>query len=132
MKYRLKSSLLAGGIALCLLFSSWRESGLKEVAKPHLGTYSCTEARIGDKDLLEEFSQIQLELKAGKYTLYYKEKEGKGGKLEGEYSYDEERETLFLTDDKRGIKREFPFANGKLTVAFPVGKKECVLRFERK
>ncbi len=132
MKYKIKSSLSAGALALCLLFSSGRESDLKDVAKPYLGVYRCTEARIGEKDLLEEFSNIRLELKEGEYILYYREKAGRSGKVEGKYRYDKERESLLLTENTSGVKREFPFANGKLTVAFPVGRRECVLQFERK
>ncbi len=133
MNSKLKTSLLAGISTLLLLAPSWKDSTLTDIAKPHLGTYECIEAHLGKYDCLERFSDIRLELKEEeRYTLLYKEKGGARKKIEGKYRYDEKAQTVYIIEDKTGTERAFPLVKGKLTVAFPVGGKTMVLRFERK
>ncbi len=132
MKSKLKSSILAGVAALLFLFPNIKESTLDEIAKPYLGIYECTEARVGSKNVLEEFSDLRLELlKDGNFTLFYKPKKGKRKQAQGKYSYDEERGVLVL-EEEGGLQREFPFTNGQITVSFPVGKKTVVLQFQQR
>ncbi len=133
MKGKVRSSILAGLAALLLSACSWKDTQLTDIAKPYLGTYECTQAHLGSLDLLDRFTDIRLELKDEEnFILLYKEKGKEGKKLEGKYRYDEERGVLIATDAKEGLRREFPFAQGKLTVTFPVGRRNFVMQFERK
>ena len=131
---KLKSSLLAGFATLLLLFPNYKNGSLTEVSKPYLGEYECKEARLGEEELLGDFSYIRLELLPnGKYTLRYCEKEGKKQELKGKYRYDENRETLTLYLMQGGVfKREFPLKKGKITATVPLGDKTLVLQFEQK
>ncbi len=133
MKIKIKTSLLAGLSSLLLLFPSMKNTDLKDIAKPQLGVYECTEARLGSLDCLDRFADVRLELKdEERFLLLYKEKGGARKKVEGKYRYDKERKILTIEEDATGFKREFPFVDGKLTVAFPVGGKTLVMQFERK
>ncbi len=130
---KLKSSLLAG--LTCLLFTipSGQDVTLKDIAKPYLGGYECTQAYLGSKDCLDRFTDLRLELKDEEnFLLYYREKGGERKTVEGKYRYDKTAQAVFIKDEKAGIERAFPLINGKLTVSFPVGKKNMVLQFERK
>ncbi len=132
MKNRLKSSVAAGLFALALLTPTNRCANLTDIAKPYLGIYECTQAQLGEKDLLSQFSDFRLEFKDEEtLVLYYQEKSGTRKTLSVQYSYDEERGVLTLAGEN-SLKREFPFENGRLTVSFPVGGTTALLRFERR
>ncbi len=130
---KIKSSLIGGLFSLLLLFPAIKDTDLKDIAKPYLGVYECTQAHLGSLDCLEGFTDISLELKDEEnFLLFYKEKGSARKKIEGKYHYDRERKVLTLVDERVGFTREFPFTDGKLTVSFPVGSKMLVLQFERK
>ncbi len=130
---KMKSSILAGLAGLCLLLPSLQDKTLKQVAKPYLGVYECTQATLGSKDLLKSFTEITLELTDEEhFVLFYKEKSGERKKVEGSYRYDEEKGTLTLTEQGSGIQKSFPLEKGKLTVSLPVGRKRLVLQFKQK
>ncbi len=133
-KFKVKSSLLAGAAALLFSFSALQKGELTDIAKPYLGIYDCTEARLSDKDLLERFDDVKLELKAkGEYVLYFKEKGGKTKRVKGKYHYDREKEIVTLhVPHSRVIRREFPLKKGVLTVSVPYGDKILILQFEQK
>ncbi len=125
---KLKSSLLAGLASLCM----YLPATLPEISKPYLGTYTCKYAALGSKDMLDEYDDLKLELvDEENFRLLYQDKTGARKSYKGKYAYDEARGVLTLKEEKSRIKREFPFADGQLTVSFPVGGKTCVLRFER-
>ncbi len=129
---KLKTSLLAGISALLLFAPSWKDAELTDIAKPYLGVYECTQARLGSLDCLDRFDDIRLELKDEEnFLLIYKEKGGERKKYEGKYRYDKERKVIILTDEKSGLHREFPFEQGILTVTFPVGRQSFVIQFEK-
>ncbi len=130
---KLKTSLVAGLTTLLFLSPTWQDTTLKDIAKPYLGAYECTQAHLGSHDCLDRFTEIRLELKDEEnYLLYYKEKRGKRKTVEGKYRYDKQAQAFFIQDEKTGIERSFPLVDGKLTVSFPVGGKTMVLQFERK
>ncbi len=128
----MKSFILAALSALALLFPK-SDEGIKEIAKPHLGVYECKQANLGSKDILEEFSCVQLELKGeDTFVIVYQKKDGEKNRIEGKYHYDRARKRLVMTTDRGDFKREFPLEEGKLTVFFPVVGKLLVLQFEQK
>ena len=128
---KIKSSLLAGLFALLLTCSCGGKGDLKEIAKPYLGVYKCTDARVGEREYLDRFSKLDLELKEnGEFIVYYCEKDGKPQTQTGRYEYDQESETLTLQGG--GIKRAFPLQSGVLTVVIPIGGQTIHLKFEQK
>ena len=128
---KIKSSLLAGVFALLLTCSCGGKGDLKEIAKPYLGVYKCTDARVGEREYLDRFLKLDLELKEnGEFIVYYCEKDGKPQTQTGRYEYDKESETLILQGG--GIKRAFPLQSGVLTVIIPIGSQTIHLKFEQK
>ncbi|MBO5737579.1 MAG: hypothetical protein J6S04_07195 [Clostridia bacterium] len=128
---KLKSSIAAGLVALLLSCAGGVKGELKDIAKPHLGMYECTEARMGDREYLDRFSYIHLELKADEtFVLYYCEKDGKKRTQEGRYRYDKEKEVVTLLGG--GVEREFPLSEGVLTITFSLGGHTVQLKFEQK
>ena len=127
---KVKSSILAGIAAL--LFSTYSGAkDLKDITKPYLGVYECTEARIGEREYLDRFSKLDLELKEdGKFILYYCEKNGKPKTQTGAYRYDKEQKTLTLLGG--GVQHAFPFENGVLTAVIPLGGYTIQLKFAQK
>ena len=128
---KVKSSLLAGVVTLLLACSFGGKGDLKEITKPYLGVYECTEARVGEREYLDRFSKLDLELKEnGEFILYYCEKDGKPQTQTGRYEYDKESGTLTLLGG--GIKRAFPLQGGILTAVIPIGGQTIHLKFEQK
>ena len=129
----MKSFILAGVLSLMSLFPNMQESTLKDIAKPYLGEYECKSALLGEKDCMEKFSYIRLELKdAENFILYYKEKEGKKKECAGKYAYNKEKGVLTLTDKNGVFKRGFPLSEGIITISLPIGERNLVLQFEQK
>ena len=129
----MKSFILAGLLSCMALFPNVKGGSLKDIAKPYIGEYECKSARLGDKDYLEEFSYIRLELKdAESFVLHCKEKDGKKRDIEGKYHYDKDKGVLTLCDKSGVFKREFPLDKGNLTIFLPVGEKILLLQFEQK
>lgn len=128
---KLRCALSAGVAALLLSLSNAGKGDLKEITKPYLGVYECTEARFGERDCLERFSYIKLELKADEtFLLHFCEQGGKKQMQEGRYHYDHTRGVLRL--EGGGMKREFPLEKGILTVVIPFGERTIGLKFEQK
>ncbi|MBE7080265.1 MAG: copper resistance protein NlpE [Clostridiales bacterium] len=131
MKKRINSPLLVGILSLLALFSGANLGELKEITKPHLGVYECTEARLAEQNFLDRFDKIELELNADEtFTLYYCEKGGRMRKENGRYQYDREKETLTLMGGP--LRKEFPLKQGMLTLYFTMGKEPLMLIFKQK
>ena len=129
----MKHFILTTLVSLVTIFPGGKDGTLKDITKPYLGEYECKSAQFGEKDCLEKFSYIRLELKEdGEFVLDYKEREGKKKQVEGKYSYDAEKGILKFTDQIGGFKREFPLNDGNLTIALPIAGRNLVLLFEQK
>lgn len=133
-KIKLKSTLAAGAASLMLCFGNIKDSSLLDVTKVYLGEYECSYAQLGDKEYLEGFDFVTLELKAnGTYLLAFREKEGKKHTETGEYEYDEKTKTLrFSPRDKSALKKEFPLVDGVLTISAQIGNQQLIVRFTQK
>lgn len=134
---KLRTSILASVCSLLAVipnFSAVKNGDLKEITKPYLGVYDCQQAQLGNKDLLEDFSSIQLELKDGEcFVLHYEDKDGQKNKVKGKYVYNEkEKEIALQMEGEYPFKRSFPLKNGQIIVSFPVGNKQLRLIFEQK
>ena len=133
MARKIKSSVLAGLTALIFCGFGVRQSSLTDIAKPYTGVYECKSATLGDKEYLDEFSYIRLELNLdGSFSLYYCAKDGKPREESGKYSYDKQKKSVCLSLDKKSeIKREFPLEKGVLLITVPVGVKTLTMKFEQ-
>ena len=134
---KLRSSLLVGICVLLTALSNFfalKNSTLKEISKPYFGVYECEQARLGDKNLLADYTSLTLELqKGGVFTLHYCEKNGREGEVLGKYSYDENTQTItFQVAPLKGIKREFSLRKGVLTLSFSILDKQLCLIFKQK
>jgi hypothetical protein len=134
---KLRSSILLSLVLFIFAFPWWntlKAQPLTEVAKTYLGTYECKLAQLNNKNLLEDFSYINLELKKeNECTIYAKPKQGKEKRVEGEYRYNEDRETItFYSDVYSFIKKEFPMKQGKIHIVLRQGDKTLIMQFEQK
>lgn len=133
-KYVLKSSLCAGLAALLLTLAPVKGS-LKDITKPYLGAYECKSATLGDKEYLDDFSYIRLELKADEsFSLYYAFKGGEKKEETGRYKYDGENKSVTLIGKglgNREFKKSFPLDNGKIFITLSVGGKMLIMEFEQ-
>ena len=134
-KIKLKSSVLSGLLSLFLLSgaSCFGETTLNDITKSYLGEYECTQAQYGEKNYLEMFSYLRIELEdEGVYTLRYKIKDGEIHQISGTYVYDLEKETILLqTHLNGGMKKTFPMSNGVLTITAKIGNKNLNMKFEQ-
>ncbi len=133
-RLKIRSSLLVGLVALLFSFPNIQKGELKDIAKPYLGVYECTDAKLSDEDLLTRFDDLKLELKdKGEYVFYWKEKGGKTRKIRGKYRYDKDGETITLhVRDSRILRREFWGGGGKWMVTGTNGVKKLRMQNEKK
>ena len=127
----LKSSLLAGVAALLFSFSTFKNGSLTDITKPYTGVYECKSATLGDKEYLDEFSYIRLELNADNtFSLYYCPKNGKAKEQTGKYRYNKEKGTIQFSLGTNGeLKREIPLKKGEISFTLPLGAKTLIMRF---
>ena len=131
MRKIVKSPIVVGLVVMLSMLPNLRKGELKDVAKPHLGFYQCTEAKLQGQDLLSRFDKIDLELKSdGTFVLRYCEKGGRLRTETGQYEYHREKGTVVLQG--KNIRREFPLKKGVLTVTLSLAGETLHLKFEQK
>jgi hypothetical protein len=117
-KHFLKSSFCAGLISLLTIFPTVKENKLTDITKPYLGEYECEIAQFCNRDLLQDFSFIRLELKDDNtFILRCAYRDGRTRKEEGTYSYDSQKQEICLSMGKNGeLKRKFPLKQGVIYI----------------
>lgn len=137
----MRTKLFVTAIIFALLITVFpacdaREAGsLKTLTKPYIAQYECTEAKLGDEDLLEKFEYITIVLE-DKQTLklIYKPKDGEKHVAESTYSLD--TETRELTADLWILGYKFQQSttvkNGKFTITQKIGDKQLIMNFKSK
>ena len=131
MRIRLNSSLLVGMMTLLTVLPCAGKGELKDITKPHLGFYECTEARLDARDLLPRFEKLDLELCEDEtFILRYCEKDGRMRTESGRYRYDRDKGVVTLLGG--GIQKSFPLQKGVLTVTFSIGGDTLTLKFTQK
>ena len=127
---KMKSSGLVGIFALLLTFSKGSVD-LKEITKPYLGVYTCTNATFsGQKQTSAK--NMKLELKQdNSYTVYYYIN-GKGVKKDGKYVYEQDTNSIrFLLDGINVRQQSFPIKKGVLEIRVQFGENLLELLFEK-
>ena len=132
----LKSSFMAVLAMLLLCFPWWntvKTQPLADLTKPYLGMYECRLAQLNEKNLLDDFSYIRLELKkGGACVLYAKDKAGEEKRVDGEYIYNKEKESIsFSVETLSFIKREFPMKQGVIFITLRQGDKTLLMQFQQ-
>lgn len=135
-KLKLKSSLLAAVCVLLALFPWFRDvknQNLTDITQPYLGAYECRLARWGEQDLLEDFDYIRLELKKkNECVLHYRRRNEPEKTESGEYTYDQDRQTLSFSIGKMPmIKREFPVKRGVIYITLSKGDRTLFMQFHQ-
>lgn len=65
------------------------EGSIKDITKPYIAQYECVEAKLGDKDLLEEYDYIRIILVNNeKMQLVFKQKGEEKQIIDGSYTLD--------------------------------------------
>ena len=120
-----KTLCCAFAVSALLSCANVKDGSLEDITKPYLGEYHCISATLGDREYVDDFSFITLDLKKdGAFVLRYETKEGIKGEQSGEYVYDKESETVtFSIGGKNPLKKRFPLKDGKIQIDFRVGKK---------
>lgn len=102
---RIVCSLVALLALLCVCGCRASElSPLSAVSRPYLALYDCERMRLGETDLLADFSHVSLELRAKGFVYTAETADGTLLKEEGAYGYDEAAGTLTLFS-RRGAFR---------------------------
>ena len=96
--------------------------------------YECKSATLGEKDCLDNFAFIKLELNPDDtFTLYSRQKIGKTQKQTGKYTYDKDKQSItFTLGASNEYKRECYIDKGEIVVTLPIGAKILNLHFEQK
>ncbi len=113
-----------------------REAGsLKSITRPYIAHYECTEAYLGDENLLDKFEYIEIVLvDKDEMQLLYKPKEGKKSKIKSNYSFNAETHELTADIGIYGYRfRESTIVeNGKFNITKSLGEKQLIMKFKAK
>lgn len=125
--------------AICSLFvllsaCDARDTGsLKSLTRPYIAQYECTDAKLGNDDLLEKFDYIKIVLvDKNKLQLIYKLKMGEKRVKESEYTFDAKTRELSADIGIFGYRfnQTAVVKDGKFTVTKTILGKQLVMNFE--
>lgn len=113
-----------------------RKTGsLRDITRPYIAQYECTEATLGGDDMLEKFDYIEIYL-ANKNNLeiIYKPKNGERKIVKAPYKFDLSTRELSAEIGILGHKfrQAVKVENGKFTVSKTIGKKQLIMKFKAK
>ncbi|MDE6597920.1 MAG: hypothetical protein K2K60_04715 [Clostridia bacterium] len=138
----MKKKILFFVAAVCMLLPLFvcacdaREAGsLKSITRPYIAHYECTEATLGNENLLDKFEYINVVL-VNKDTMQiiYKPKNGKKQINETKYTFDNKTHELSAEVGIYGFKfkQSTIVENGKFTVSKQIGAKQLIMKFKAK
>lgn len=137
MKRKLSLLFLLCLLSLFILPScDAREAGsIKTLTRPYIAQYECTEARLGDENILEKFDYININIKdKNNLELIYKPLNGDKKVIESTYTFDNNTHELTAEIGIFGytFKQSTKIEQGKFTVSKQFGGKELILKFKAK
>jgi len=109
------------------------DSSLKSITKPYITQYECTEAKLGNEDLLEKYQYIRITLVDDKnLELNFKTKDGEKHSYEGTYEVDPDTRELTGEIGVLGMnfKEKVVIENGGFTVTKNIFQKTLVIKFK--
>ncbi len=127
-------TLTAALFALCLASCGIDSAAsLKDITKPYIARYECTQATLGDDDLLKDFDYIRITLlDESEMELSFKKKGEKAKAKTFGYTYDNETGSIIAEESILGVKfkEKTIIKDGAFTVSFPLGTRQLTLKFE--
>lgn len=131
MKSKLKVSIFVPLMALAL--NAMALTGLKDVARPYLGTYECKYVMLGDENLLDGMEYINFELLPKSiFKIEFKDKNGVKGLYRGHYTFDENEGTITINENIFGkkVNKTFCAEDGTIQVNLIFGSTPLSIKFE--
>lgn len=131
MNNKLRISLIVPILTLAL--NALAMTGLKDIARPYLGTYECKYARLGEDDLLKSLDYIRFELlPKDVFKIEFKDKNGVKGLYRGHYTFSEKNGEITINENIFGkkVKKTFSAENGAIQVNLKFGDAPLSIKFE--
>lgn len=131
MKTKLKISLIVPIFTLAI--NALAMTGLKDIARPYLGTYECKYARLGEEDLLDTLDYIRFELLPKDiFKIEFRDKNGVKGLYRGHYTFSEKNGEITINENIFGkkVKKTFSAENGAIQVNLKFGDVPLSIKFE--
>ena len=132
-----KLIILTAVLALCLLIlpaCNAQEAGsLKSITKPYIAQYECTEAKLGEQDILEKYDYIKIILvDKNEMNVVYKPKDGEKRIVKNEYMFDTKTKELSAEIGIFGysFKQSVTVQNGQFTINKTIGNEQLVMKFK--
>ena len=110
-------------------------SSIKSITRPYIAQYECVEARLGERDLLQDYEYIRINfLDKQEMEISYKRKDGETRSEHGTYSVDPVTRELTGELGLLGFKfkEKTVVKNGQFTLQKTIGKRELFLMFKAK
>ena len=126
--------LLSCALAIALACSFIAdESSVKQLTKPYVTTYECTQATLGGRDLLDGYAYIRCELCAdGELKIITCKKDGTKRTVSGTYAFDDQ--TRELTADiaflGANANNRVKLENGKFMLSTHITGLPLIIIFE--
>lgn len=128
-------AIIISACAVCLFLCAFTfdaNSSVKSLTKPYITTYECTDARLGDENLLEKYDYLKLTFLDDKQLeVSFKKKKGKKHSYVCNYDYNEDTKSFKAELGIFGFKfkQETKIENGKFTLSMPMLGKPLIMNF---
>ncbi|MDE6505051.1 MAG: hypothetical protein K2L42_04195 [Clostridia bacterium] len=137
MKRKLPFIAIVFILILCMLPACEisASGSLKSLTKPYIAEYVCTDARLGEENLLDKYEFIKITLLDSKeLEVSFKPKGGEKRAFKGNYSVDGETREFTGKIGIFGVtfKETAKIENGKFTITKNILSKTLVMKFEMK
>ena len=135
MKRKYYAIFLIFAIACIMLcaFTFEKDSSLKDLTHPHINTYECTAARLGNENLLSQYEYFRITfLNETEMEISYKHKKfNKKHTHKCNYQFDEKTSEFTAEMGIFGykIRQTSKIANGKFTISMPILGKPLLMNF---
>ena len=123
-------------LSLCILPACKTDianGSIKSITQPYIAQYECKEARLGDKDFLQDYKYIKIILgNKDEMEIIYKPKDGEKSSLKGTYKIDPATREL---EGEIGIlgysfKEKVKVEKGGFVISKIIGSKELYMKFQ--
>ncbi|MGN0818433.1 MAG: hypothetical protein ACI4L9_05620, partial [Candidatus Coproplasma sp.] len=124
--------------SVCLLLCAFTidyKSSVKSLTHPYINTYECTQARLGDENLLEKYEYFKITfLDTKELQVSFKRIGGKRHDYTCAYSYDDKTKEFSAELGILGFtfRQKTVIENGKFTISMPIFTKQLFMLFEVK
>jgi hypothetical protein len=137
MKYKTFAISIIALLTVTLLcaFKIDPNSSLKDLTHPYINRYECTQARLGENDLLENYEYFRIDILDEKnLEISFKRKEGKPHSYKSTYTFNAESGELTAEIGILGckFKQAVIIENGAFTISMPILYRQLIMNFSVK